>query len=54
MRRLIQGGYDWHGTWHAQQRIERWILMGKPEGKNLLKRPRQRWEDIKMPLIVTG
>lgn len=28
--------------------------MGKPEGKKSLKRPRQRWEDIKMPLMVTG
>jgi hypothetical protein len=54
MRCLIHGGYGRHGMWHAQQRLERWILIGKPEGKKLLKRPRQRWEDIKMPLMVTG
>jgi len=27
---------------------------GKPEGKKPLKRPRQRWEDIKILLKVTG
>ena len=53
MRCLIQGGYARHGTWHAQQRIERWILRGKREGRKPVKRRRQRWEDIKMSLMVT-
>jgi hypothetical protein len=26
------------------------ILVGKPEGKRLLGRPRRRWEDIRMDL----
>jgi hypothetical protein len=31
------------------------VLVGKPEGKSLLGRPRRRWEDgIKMDLRDTG
>jgi hypothetical protein len=31
------------------------VLVGKPEGKRLLGRPRRRWEDeIRMDLRVTG
>jgi hypothetical protein len=31
------------------------FLMGKPEGKRQLERPRRRWEDgIKLDLRVTG
>jgi len=31
------------------------VLVGKPEGKRLLGRPRRRWEDnIKMALQVVG
>jgi len=30
------------------------ILIGKPEGKRLLGRPRHRWEDIIMHLMVIG
>jgi hypothetical protein len=30
------------------------ILVGKPEGKRLLGRPRSRWEDIKMDPGETG
>jgi hypothetical protein len=31
------------------------VLMGKPEGKRLLRRPRRRWEDgIRMDLRETG
>jgi hypothetical protein len=30
------------------------ILMGKPEGKRPLGRPRRRWEDIKMDLQEVG
>ena len=32
-----------------------WVLMGKPEGKRPLGRPRRRWEDnIKMDLQEVG
>jgi hypothetical protein len=31
------------------------VLVGKPEGKSLLGRPRYRWEDnIKMDVVVIG
>jgi len=31
-----------------------WVLVGKPEGKRPLGRPRRRWEDIKMDLREVG
>jgi hypothetical protein len=32
--------------WHAWERREKYnVLMGKPEGKRPLGRPRRRWED---------
>jgi hypothetical protein len=32
--------------WHAWERSEVYkVLMGKPEGKRPLRRPRHRWED---------
>jgi len=30
------------------------ILVGKPEGKKTLRRPRRRWEDIRMDLREIG
>jgi len=30
------------------------VLVGKPEGKRPLRRPRRRWEDIKMGLQEVG
>jgi hypothetical protein len=30
------------------------VLMGKPEGKRPLGRPRRRWEDIKMDIQEVG
>ena len=30
------------------------VLVGKPEGRRLLGRPRRRWEDIKMDLQEVG
>jgi len=30
------------------------VLVGKPEGKSSLGRPRRRWEDIKMDLQEVG
>jgi hypothetical protein len=48
-------------TWvgHVAQMVEKWnayrILVGKPEGKRLLGRPRRRWVDnIKMDLREIG
>jgi hypothetical protein len=30
------------------------VMVGKPEGKRPLERPRRRWEDIRMDLRETG
>jgi hypothetical protein len=39
----------------ARIREERGVLMGKPEGRRPLERPRRRWEDnIKMDLQEVG
>ena len=39
----------------GEGRVVHRVLMGKPEGKRLLGRPRRRWEDnIKMPLQEMG
>jgi hypothetical protein len=41
---------DFYGTWNAYR-----ILVGKPEGKRPLGRPRHRWEDnIKMTVREIG
>jgi hypothetical protein len=41
--------------WHAWERNVYKVLMGKPEGKRPLGRPRQRWEDgIRMDLWEIG
>jgi hypothetical protein len=41
--------------WHAWERNVYKILMGKPEGKRPLGRPRRRWEDgIRMDLREIG
>jgi hypothetical protein len=42
--------------WHAWERGETYrVLVGKPEGKRPLGRPRRRWEDgIKMDLGEIG
>jgi hypothetical protein len=41
--------------WHAWERNGYRVLMGKPEGKRLLGRPRRRWEDgIRMDLREIG
>jgi hypothetical protein len=41
--------------WHAWERNVYRVLMGKPEGKRPLGRPRRRWEDgIRMDLMETG
>jgi len=42
------------GTYGGRERVHR-VLMGKPEGKRPLGRPRRRWEDsIKMDLQEVG
>jgi hypothetical protein len=39
----------------GERKGEYWILVGKPEGKRLLRRPRCRWEDTtKMDLKDVG
>jgi hypothetical protein len=41
--------------WHAWERNVYKVLMGKPEGKRPLGRPRRRWEDgIRMDLREIG
>jgi hypothetical protein len=41
--------------WHAWERGGLWVVMGNPEGKTQLVRPRRRWEDgIKMDLREIG
>jgi hypothetical protein len=41
--------------WHAWERNVYRVLMGKPEGKRSLGRPRRRWENgIRMVLRETG
>jgi hypothetical protein len=41
--------------WHALERNVHRVLMGKPEGKRPLGRPRRRWEyGIRMDLRETG
>jgi hypothetical protein len=41
--------------WHAWERNVCRVLMGKPEGKRPLGRPRRRWEDgIRMDLREIG
>jgi hypothetical protein len=54
IRCLIQGEYAGHSKWHAQQGIERWNVMGNPEGNKPLQRPTQRCEDIKTYLMLTA
>jgi hypothetical protein len=39
---------------HGEKRNSYRILVGKPEGKRPLGRPRRRWEDIAMDLTETG
>jgi hypothetical protein len=41
--------------WHAWERKVYTVLVGKPEGKRPLGRPRRRWKDeIRMDLRVIG
>jgi len=48
------------GAGHVARMVERRgvyrVMVGKPEGKRSLGRPRRRWEDIKMDLqeVVCG
>ena len=38
----------------GEERGVHWVLVGKPEGKRPLGRPRRRWENIKMDLQEVG
>jgi hypothetical protein len=42
--------WTWHVARMGQMRNEYNILVGKPEGKRPLGRPKRRWEDIRMDL----
>jgi hypothetical protein len=41
------------GAYGVERGVHR-VLVGKPEGKRPLGRPRHRWEDIKMDLQEVG
>jgi hypothetical protein len=43
-----------HVACMGEDRGEHRVLVGKPEGKRPLGRPRHRWEDIKMDLQEVG
>jgi len=43
--RVIERGWDGRGMQHVRRRYR--VLMGKPEGKRPLGRPRCRWEIIR-------
>jgi len=40
--------------WHALERKVYKVLVGKPEGKRPLGRPRRRWDGIRMDLREIG
>ena len=47
--------WAWHVAHMGERRDEYRVLVGKPEGKRPLGRPRYRWEDnIKMDLQEVG
>jgi hypothetical protein len=46
--------WAWYVTHMGQMRNAYGILVGKPEGKRPLGRPRRRWEDIRMVVRETG
>jgi hypothetical protein len=50
MENEIGGACSTHGEESGVHRL----LVGKPEGKRSLGRPRRRWEDIKMDLQEVG
>jgi hypothetical protein len=44
-----------HVAWMGEGRFVYWVLVGNPEGKKSLGRPRRRWEEnIKMNLQEVG
>jgi hypothetical protein len=52
---MLQGELGGRDMWHAWERNVYRVLMGKPEGKRPLGRPRLRWEDgITMDLRENG
>jgi hypothetical protein len=47
--------WEWHVARMGEERGVHRVLVGKPEGKRLLGRPRRRWEDnIKMDVQEVG
>jgi hypothetical protein len=45
MRQIYSGRIRWAGMWHIWERKVYIVLVGKPEGKRPVGRPRRRWED---------
>jgi hypothetical protein len=54
--RVIKSRMEWvgHVAWMREERGVYRVLVGKPEGKRPLGRPRCRWEDIRMDLKEVG
>ena len=53
--KLRRVGWYWHVERMGERRGVYWVLVGQPEGKRPLGRPRRRWEDnIKMDLQEVG
>jgi hypothetical protein len=51
MKNLKSLGWSFHATYLGEKRKEYWVLVGKPEGKNQLRKPRSRLEgNIKVHL----
>jgi hypothetical protein len=47
--------WAWHVAHMGEERVVHRMLVGKPEGKRSLGRPRRRWEDnIKMDVQEVG
>jgi hypothetical protein len=43
-----------HVAWMGEEKGVYRVLVGKPEGKRPMGRPRRRWEDIRMDLQEVG
>jgi hypothetical protein len=52
---ILRDAWAGHVTRMGEERKVYMVLVGKPEGKRALGRPRRRWEDgIRMDLRETG
>jgi hypothetical protein len=46
--------WAWHLARKGEGRVVYRVLVGNPEGKRPLGRPRRRWEDVRMDLQEVG